>query len=369
MNLLSVIPVLDIGGAEAVAVTLALDARHRGQSVRLASAGGFRVDDLVAQGVSHHHLPLDTRGARSIARSVRRLRALAQSDRPDLVHAHNVKATLVARLAVGRSARVLTTLHGVPAAELGTAVRILSRTADHVVAVSPHVAGQLVDHGLAPERVSVIENSITPLPSRSRAAARERLGLPAAATVVLCLARMAPQKRHDLLLHAWAALTDTALPDALPPDAVLLLAGDGPTRPEVEAEIARLGLGDRVRMLGARTDPDWLLAAADLSVLPTDWEGMPISMLEAMAAGVPVLVSEVGGVIETLGEAVHLVAPGSVDALARGLARLVHDPVERDRLGARGQALVRRDHGPARMLDAYAELYPHLSARPGRVRA
>lgn len=358
MNLLSVIPMLDIGGAEAVAVTLSVDAHRRGHAVRVASAGGFRVPELTAAGVPHQQVPLATRGLVDLTRSVRGLRAAARTACPDLVHAHNVKAALVARLAVGRRAPVLTTLHGVPESELGAAVRILRHTSDHVAAVSPHVATQLVDRGLSAERVSVVENSITPLPRHPRSQARARLGLPEKATVALCLARLAPQKRHDLLLRAWATL---------PGEPILLLAGDGPTRPQVERDIARLGLAGRVQVLGARTDPDWLLAAADLSVLATDWEGMPISMLEAMAAGVPVLVSEVGGVIETLGDAVRLVEPGRVAPLAEGLDRLLSDADLREALGRRGQAFVRQHYAPERMLSAYAALYDRL-AEPRRDR-
>lgn len=352
MRLLTVIPVMGVGGAETVAAALSLDAHARGHEVRLASSGGFRAERVAAAGVPHVGLALDGRRVSDLVRSVRRLRATVRDDRPDLVHAHNVKAALVARAAVGRSVPVLTTLHGVPAGELAAAARILRWATDHVVAVSPHVATQLVEHGFPADRVTVVENAIAPVDRHPRAAARGRLGLPAGVPVVLCLARMVDQKRHDLLVEAWADV---------PSDAVLLLAGDGPNRPAVEELVRRHGLSGRVRLLGNRTDVDWLLSAADLVVLPTNWEGLPISLLEAMGAGVPVVASAVGGVVETLGPAVRLVEPGSAAALGEGLRELIGDPALRARLGRSGQDLVASRYGPAPMSAAYHDLYDELA--------
>lgn len=350
--MLSLIPQMGIGGAEAVAATLALHSRGLGHSVQLASGGGFRAQDLVAEGVPHLDVPLASRRPLDLARSVRTLRKAVRAERPQLVHAHNVKAALVARLAVGRRVPVLATLHGVPAHELAAAARILRRAADRVVAVSPYVQEQLVAHGYPADRISIVENSITPLPRHPRTVARRRLGLCDDSPVVVCLARMVDQKRHDLLVRAWVGVRE---------DAVLLLAGDGPNRTAVEAQIAELALTDRVQVLGARTDADWLLAAADVAVLPTDWEGLPISLLEAMGAGVPVVVSRVGGVVETLGEGVRLVEPGSPGALTEGLEELLGNAPLRATMGRRGQELVARLYGPNLMLDAYDDLFAELA--------
>lgn len=352
MRILSVIPVMGIGGAEAVAADLVTDAHTRGHSVRLASAGGFRADAVEAAGAPHLQLPLASRRPVDLLRAARLLRASCRDDRPDVVHAHNVKAALVARLAVGKRIPVVTTVHGVPERELGMASRLLRWSSDRVVAVSPHVVGRLTAHGYPARRISLIENGIAPLPSHPRAQARARLGLDEEATVVLCLARMVDQKRHDLLLRAWAGLR---------PEAVLLLAGDGPNRPAVEARIDRLEISDSVQVLGARADAAWLLSATDVVVLPTDWEGLPISLLEAMAAGVPVVVSRVGGVVETLGDAVRLVEPGSVPALADALDDLIGDPVRRADLGNRGQALVVTTYGAEPMLKAYRDLFDEIT--------
>ena len=128
---------------------------------------------------------------------------------------------------------------------------------------------------------------------------------------------MVPQKRHDVLLDAWAQLTGGEL---------LLLAGDGPERHDLE-ERAR-PLGDRVRFLGNRSDVSMLLAAADVTVLTSDWEGLPISILESLAAGRPVVATDVDGVREILG-------PGGGRLVPRGDCR-------RCRGESRGDAARRR---------------------------
>lgn len=348
MRMLTVIPAMGIGGAEAVAETLVRAAHNRGDAARLASDAGFRAEAVVTSGIPHVRVPLTGRRPADLALTVAILRSSSRGETPDLVHAHNVKAALVARLSFPRPVPVLTTLHGVPEAELSMAARLLRWSSDRVAAVSPHVAQQLVRHGFPQERVSVVENSMPPLRVHPREESRARLGLDGRRPVVLCLARMVPQKRHDLLLEAWARLDH---------EAVLLLAGDGPTRPAIERTVDELALRKSVRVLGQRTDADRLISAADVVVLPTDWEGLPISLLEAMAAGVPVIVSRVGGVVETLGEALHLVEPGSAAALAAALSELLGDEVRRESLGRRGRALVAQRFAPERMLAGYDDLY------------
>lgn len=357
MRILSVIPAMGIGGAEVVASTLVKDARERGHEVELASGGGFRADALVADGVRHLDLTLASRRPLDLLRSVARLRAVGRRRRPDVVHAHNVKAALVARLGLGRKVPLLVTFHGTPRSAERTSARILRRVADQVIAVSPHVAERLAEHGLPTSRITTIENAVPEVPRHDRSTARRVLDLPDDATVVLCLARMADQKRHDLLLEAWPRVS-THLGDR----AVLLLAGDGPTRDALEVQARDGGAAASIRFLGPRPDPDRLLAAADVLVLPTDWEGLPISLLEAMSVGVPVVVSRVGGVVETLGDAVRLVEPGSAEALGDALITLLDDPAELDRVGTSGAALVRSRFGADHMLQRHDDAYHRLVA-------
>lgn len=348
MRILAVSAVMGAGGAEVVADVVVRELVARGHDVLLASGGGFRADRLRRDGVEHLDLPLGTGRPVDVLRAVVRLRREVRRFHPDVVHAHNVKACVVARLALGRRVRVVATMHGVPAHQEARAARLLRATADHVVAVSAHVADVLRDGGVPEHRVSVVENAVPPVTTVARDEARRRLDLPDDRPVALVLARLAQQKRHDLLLEAWADVPD---------DAVLLVAGDGPTRPALEAQRAALPaqVRDRVLLLGERTDVDVLLGATDLLVLPTDWEGLPISLLEALGAGVPAVVSDVGGV-SAVADGLRLVPPGSAPALADAVGHLLADAHARHVLAVRGRDLVSGRFAPERMHDEYARL-------------
>lgn len=348
MRVLTVSAVMGAGGAEVVADVVVRDLSRRGHDVVLASGGGFRADRLERDGHRHVEVPLGSGRPLDLLRSVAVLRRLARRERPDVVHAHNVKAALVARLAVGPRTPVVATMHGVPARQERRAGRLLAMTATHVVAVSEHVAATLRSHGVAANRITVVENAVEPIATTDRAEARRALGLSDDRPVALVLARLADQKRHDLLLDAWPHVLATA---------ELLVAGDGPRRAELERTVAAMppAVRSRVHLLGTRTDVDVLLGATDLLVLPTDWEGLPISLLEALGAGVPAVVSDVGGV-SAVAEGVHLVAPGSADALATAVDTLLRDPARRADLARRGRDLVRRRFDPETMHASYAAL-------------
>ncbi|MGN6250462.1 MAG: glycosyltransferase [Marmoricola sp.] len=350
------IPQLGAGGAEAVVLALTEDALQAGHKVLAASAGGFRVAELGRLGVAHEQVRLVGRRPADLLASVRRLRQVGRRWRPDLVHAHNVKAAAVARAAVGRRVPILVTVHGVPDEEYAGAARVLRRVAGRVVAVSGDVADRLVAEGFPADRVDVVENAVVPPRVHPRAASRRDLALPEDAPVVSCIARLVPQKRHDLLLEAWAGVEQ----------GVLLVVGDGPNRQDLERRAQRLGLTDRVRFLGERDDVDRILAATDCSVLSTDWEGLPISVLEAMAVGVPVIATAVGALPEVLGEVAVLVPPGDAPALGAALRSLLADEARRAALAARGRALVADRFGPDRMGMDYRARYDALVRRSPR---
>ncbi|WP_436699578.1 glycosyltransferase family 4 protein [Nocardioides sp. BYT-33-1] len=355
MRILTVIPELGAGGAEVVALTLARAAAADGHAVRVASAPGFRVSEVRAAGIGHLALPTVGRRPWDLARAVARLRRLPA---PDLVHAHNPKAALLCRLAFGRRTPLLVTLHGVADHELGAAVRILCRAADHVVVVSPHLHEQLTGLGFPADRVTVVPNGVDRLPSYPRSRARAELEIAPDEVVALCPARLVDQKRHDLLVEAWAALERPPL---------LLLAGAGPNRARISAAVARHGLADRVRMLGERSDMPRLMAASDLLTLATDWEGLPISVLEALGAGLPVVASDVPGIADQFGPAVHVVPAGSAAGLAAGVRAVLADPHLRARLAAEGIALFDRRFGAEPMIARYRALHAAMTGSSVRI--
>ncbi|HEX7107348.1 MAG TPA: glycosyltransferase family 4 protein, partial [Acidothermaceae bacterium] len=368
MHVMFTVAEMGSGGAEAVVSTLARDVAARGARVTVASSGGWRAAELDGQGARLVSVPLRGRRPLDLARAAIALRRERIRASVSLLHAHNVKAAVVSAAGWpnafprgGQRVPLVVTLHGVPTGRYRDAARILNRCADHVVAVSTEVAERVVTAGFPSSRTQVIENAVVAPEAHDRIDARRRLGIACDARVVVCVARLAPQKRHDLLVAAW---------QQMPADAVLLIVGEGVTRPAVDAAIGRTGQRDRIRLLGERHDVDWLLAAADACVLPTDWEGLPISVLEAMAAGVPVVASAVTG-LAAFGAAIQLVPPGSATALADGLRHVLADESRRRKLITAGLALARDRFAPARMCEQYRDLYAAVGmpvpAAPGGV--
>jgi glycosyltransferase involved in cell wall biosynthesis len=344
---LTVIAEMGSGGAETVVADLAVHRLEQGDDVGVASGGGWRADELARVGVHTVDVPLRAPGPVSVLRTAGRLRREVASRPVGLVHAHNVRASVAARLGT-RGTPMVTTVHGLADEDYPRAARLLRRS-DLVVAVSQDVAGRLSTAGLPEQRLRLIENAVPAADDVDRAAARGELGLDPARPVVLCVARLAPPKRVDLLLDAWSG---TAI------DALLLVAGDGPDRSSLEHRAA--GLDGRVRFLGDRRDVRRLLAAADVLVLPSDREGLPMTVLEAMAAGVPVVASAVGGLASFDPETIALVPPGSASALGDAVRRALADPGRSRRVAEVAREVVRRRYSSAGMRSAYENLYEEL---------
>ncbi|MGZ8648694.1 MAG: glycosyltransferase, partial [Solirubrobacteraceae bacterium] len=180
--------------------------------------------------------------------------------------------------------------------------------------------------------------------------------------VVAIIGRLAPQKNHARFLEAVARVAPER------PDVRFLVVGDGPLRTEL-AEQARalgLGLGGRLTFTGVRHDVPAFAARADLVVLSSDWEGLPLVALEALAAGTPVLSTPVEGMRDLRDAGVAEIVPvAGAEALATGIVELLADPRRRARMGARGRELVAARYSGAAMVDAYERLYLGLRRRPG----
>jgi len=354
VNVLHVINEMGSGGAEAVVAELAHAALASGDTVRIASHGGRREADLAKAGAVIVRTPLHRRSGPGVLAASAALTRHARRARPDVVHAHNVGASLVAHAGVRwprRTPPLLTTFHGVADSDYPGAATWLRRTADLVVAVSGAVGGRLVSAGFPAERLRVVDNAVTPPASVDRISARRDLGLDAEMPVALCAARLVPQKRHDVLLAAWATV----------PSGILLLAGTGPLDGDVAATVRRLGLSDRVRVLGEHSDVATLLGAADAFCLASDWEGMPMAVLEAMAAGVPVVATAVDGLVDGCGTAARLVPPGDADALGAALAGVLGDAALRDTMATEGRALAATRYSTATMVSAYRAAYAAIT--------
>ena len=312
---------------------------------------------LASMGIEVHHFG----GARlwSPARLARLVRFL-RSTPVDVVQCHlvyaNIVGTVAARLAgrpviasirntyvaTSRGDRWRQRLEGLVTARLATAI----------MAVGPETAAA---------RSAQIGRPVLPVPTPvvlppaatadQRRAARAELGLADDDVLILALGRLAHQKAHDDLIDAFALVA------AQHPTARLAIAGSGPLNGELTARIERAGLGRLVQLLGRRSDVDSLLAGADLLANPSRWEGLPNAVLEAMAAGVPVVATTVGDTATIVGaEGGRLVASGQIEELASALAELVADADLRAELGRRARTRVAERHDPTRWATHMIEL-------------
>ncbi len=271
------------------------------------------------------------RPSRDLA-AVRRLRALLASFRPDVVHGHGLRAGALSAAAVGLRRgrpRLLVTVHNAPpdggpaAAVYRVLERIVARRADAVLCVSSDLEARM--RGLGARCVARAVVAAPPAPPgaspQTLAAIRAELGVggPARRPVVLAAARLAPQKGLGTLIDAAARWRGR---DPVP---LLVIAGSGPLHDDL-ARRAEAG-GAPVRFLGPRGDVPALLAAADVVVLPSAWEGQPLVVQETLRAGLPLVASRAGGIPDLAGEdAALLVPPGDAAALAAAVLSVLCDP-------------------------------------------
>lgn len=239
--------------------------------------------------------------------------------------------------------------------------------ADRFCCVSEDVAEAARAYGTVPRRkVSVVLNGIDTAAFDStgdRDSLRQRLKIPAGVPVIGTVGRLHEVKRQDLLIRGFANIA------SLDPQPHLLLVGDGPELESLRGLAARLGLAQRVHFAGYQARPEHFLHLMDIFALTSRLEGMPLAILEAWAAGLPVIASRVGGVpaIVREGETGVLFDPGDEAALSQAISRLLSDPSEARRLGEAGRAYVRSRFDLRVMALSYEEHYRELLRGSGRM--
>jgi glycosyltransferase involved in cell wall biosynthesis len=319
---------MGLGGAERVVSSLASGLRARGHAVAISGAPGPL--DAQLEGVRRLVLPERGRSPLGVMEWTAREAAFVRSFRPDVVHAHNAKATVIAAAAIrlGRGPRrppLLATHHGAAEDDRAGAAKLLLRAADEVVVVSEGVLP-----AFAPAVPRVIHNGIDPPPPTD---AGPRDG-------VLFVGRLEPVKNPGRFLEVARRV----------PEAKFVVVGDGSLRDRLHAP--------GVTFLGARDDARALLARAELLLVTSDSEGLSIAVLEALAAGTPVVSTPVSGMQELAGVRIAGFEP---DSLADAVRELLHDPVQRAELGAAGAKLVRERFSADAMVDAYLGAYRALA--------
>lgn len=278
-----------------------------------------------------------------------RLRRVLTDFQPHVIHTHSYVMRYVLPVA---STAIVHTVHNVASHEVDTLGRWVHRAGFSrgvvPIAVAQEVSRSFQDvYGFQP--AATIPNGIDAsrfYRPEARFRWRRDHGFSTDQILICSVARLEPQKNPGLLIEAFRRL---------PSDCQLLLAGQGSLEPQFT------GI-DRVHLLGLRSDLPELLSACDIFALASDWEGYPIAIMEAMAAGLPIVATSVGGVPEVVGEAGSLVPPRDVAQLAAALGALVVDPARRHALGGTARSRAAR-FDVHTMVEAYSELFERVAAR------
>jgi len=340
----------------------------------------YVADDLGVSVVTVPHLHREISPVRDLLATIR-LARIIRAERPAILHTHTAKAGAVGRVAALLAGRrrppiIVHTFHGhVLRGYFGrfwTGVfrlleRVLARITDVLVAVSPEVRDELVAFGIAPAtkfrviRLGIELDERLSLDGAARAETRRVMGVADERFVVGWIGRMTAVKRTDVVLECFRRLRDEGV------DAVLCMVGDGPDRQSVENLAGGLGIMRDSLFPGYQEDVGPFFAAFDVFVLPSGNEGTPVTAIEALASGCPVVATRVGGVpdVVTDGEDGFLVDPGDVEGLAASLARLANDPALRARMGGAGRERMRSRYAVDRLIDDVDRLYRELLQQKG----
>ncbi|MCE5306582.1 MAG: glycosyltransferase [Acidobacteriales bacterium] len=360
---LEVLASLRRAGAERVAVSLACGlerTRFKPAVVSLYDAfpGGFEAE-LEAHGVPVFHLGkrrgFDPRMWTRLARVIREVR-------PSIIHTHSyVLRYVMPAWMLARRGRVVHTVHNLAGREVELAGRMVHRVAFRAgavpVAISDEVARSFREtYGRDPGAViyngTEVENGFQP---GARDSWRRAQGFRSADLLIVSLARFEAQKNPQGLIRAFAR----ALPRL--PSGYLVMAGEGTLLTECRELASSLGISERIRFLGLCQDVAELLSACDIFALASDWEGVPVAVIEAMAAGLPVVATAVGGVSELVEEGVTgvLAPPRDVEAVSKAIVELASNPERLRQMSVQARKRAHR-FDSAVMIESYARLFERL---------
>jgi L-malate glycosyltransferase len=369
----------EIGGTERQAVELLkrLDPERFDVQVAALHIRGPFFRELAARYPTVQEFPLTSFYNVNALRQVLRLSEFMRRERIDLLHTHGfydgllgvVAARLASQVRCIAAQRHLK-LSDRRVHDWGT--RTIHRLADRLLVNSEAIRDYLIEHyDVAPQKIALIRNGLLFSDAEARANGKEEgsharlsahdrlcreLRLNREARLVGTVARLHPVKGHRYLIEAAVRVVHAF------PQAHFLLVGSGPLRDEIEIQAVQLGVSQHVHVLGDRPDAAQLVGDFDCAVLASLQEGLPNAVMEAMAAGTPVVATAVGGVPELIrdGETGYLVQPADVESLAAGIIHVLSRPEEARAVGARGRDFVRRTFEMQRMVSAVESLYEEV---------
>ena len=368
IRVLHVVETLDVGGAETVVANIVNNASPGFRAGVCCLMRSGPVAARIRRGVEIIEMGKVEKG--NDYRIPFRLAKILQRRRIDIVQSHDWGAlleTAAAATLAGTAAVHMAhgpTIHYPPSDYWGPIKGVIRRKAERLasvklqraIAVSEVVRRELVeDIGIPANKVALVRNGIdlAPKPLGDLDLKRQQLGLSAGDILLVTVGRLAQIKNYALLLEA------LAISAAKAPKLKLVMVGDGPERAKLEADVARLDLAGRVHFLGERKDVrDWL-AIGHAFVLPSFYEGISIALLESMAAGLPVVVTRVGGNPEVVvdGETGFIVESGDAQGLAHALVELAEGETRRERMGRSARARVEAEFDLKKTVRRYEEIY------------
>ena len=366
VRVLQALTTAQIGGTERMVVRLVEGLRGRSVTtmVTVLEDPGPISEELGALSVHAHHLRLGTAGYLRAWTSFRRL---LETEHFDVIHLYGMRMSWIGRTAA-RGRRRPVVIHGIrglnvtESEEAGSTKvklsllleRLGTRMIDVYAANSHAAVDFMVAAGINRDRFVVIPNGIEVPPERARVSSATPL-------TIVCVANFRARKRQEDVARAVQLLAERGL------SCRCIFVGDGPTRASIESRAKRHGLAGKLMFAGslARADVAALLQECDIAVLASTWEGLPGSLMEAMAAGLPVVATDVPGTRELVsdGETGFLVPVKSPSALAERLATLVTSSALRLRMGRAARTRMEKNYSVAQMVEAYERLYCALAAQ------
>ncbi|MGH7580031.1 MAG: glycosyltransferase [Gemmatimonadales bacterium] len=372
MRILFLSTSMGLGGADQQLLSAARVLRTRGHEILIVSLTPLGPMGLQARTLGLRTESLEMRRGVPDPRGLLQLARIVRGWKPDVVHSHMVHANLMAR-ALRMLAPVpvlVSTIHNIyeGGALLMAAYRMTNRLVDHMTIISQAAADRFIGERIVSRSLlTVVPNGIDTdrmrnLPPGSRESLRSSLGLDEQEFAWLAVGRFEEAKDYPTMLRGFARVRERQ------PRAVLLLVGRGSLQDETEALVRELGLAGAVRFLGVRDDVPVVMSGTDGYVMSSAWEGMPMVLLEAAAASLPIVATRVGGNHEVVRqeETGFLAPPGDSEALGQAMVRLMGLPESHRRsMGERGRQHVQANYGLNRVAERWEGLYREAMARKG----